>query len=30
MGPREIELGDQGVLKLPEGFGFIRRPRPRR
>ena len=23
MGPREIELGDQGVLKLPEGFGFI-------
>jgi len=25
MGPREIELGDQGVLKLPEGFGFIPR-----
>ncbi|WP_374246023.1 DUF2167 domain-containing protein [Zoogloea sp.] len=25
MGPRDIELGDQGVLKLPEGFGFIPR-----
>ena len=23
LGPREIVLGDQGVLKLPEGFGFI-------
>ena len=23
MGPREIELGDQGVLKLPEGFGGV-------
>ena len=23
MGPRDVPLGDQGVLKLPEGYGFI-------